>query len=289
MPLDYSPYQAVLLDLDGTIYHEDHALPGAVELIRRLLEDQRQFACLSNSSASPLRVMARLESMGVDLDPNNIYTAAAAACDYVLEQFPKDEPAGGQPDATTIAAAVEGTSGGNKRLPRIFNLATESVDEMLSGLVEWVQTGAELCDAVIVGPPSSVFAGEERQRTALELCRRGAALVGVCADRVYPSPRGMEFGAGALTWMLAYASGVEPVFCGKPEKIFFHELCRRLGVDPEWCLLIGDNLESDVCGGKSVGMRTILTLSGVTRSRDLVNLADELQPDLVVEDLTELL
>src|SRR3954468_3323096 len=190
MPLDLSPYQAVLLDLDGTIYHEDHALPGAIELIRGLQSDQRQFACLSNSSASPLRVMARLENMGVDLDPNNIYTAAAAACDYVLEQFPKDEPAGGQPDAATTAAIIESaTEGGRGRLPRIFNLATESVDEMLGGLVEWVQTGTELCDAVIVGPPSSVFATEERQRTALEACRRGSALVCVCADRVYPSPR----------------------------------------------------------------------------------------------------
>ena len=28
-------FDAVLLDLDGTIYHEEHALPGAVELIRR--------------------------------------------------------------------------------------------------------------------------------------------------------------------------------------------------------------------------------------------------------------
>jgi HAD superfamily hydrolase (TIGR01450 family) len=289
MPLDFSSYQAILLDLDGTIYHEDHALPGAIELIRRLQEDQRHFACLSNTSASPLRVMARLENMGVDLDPNNIYTAAAAACDYVLEQFPKDEPAGGQPDATSTAAILEAGEGGKRRPPRIFNLATESVDEMLGGMVEWVQTGAELCDSVIVGPPASVFAGEERQRTALELCRRGAALVGICADRVFPSPRGVEFGAGALSWMLAYASGVEPVFCGKPEKIFFYELCRRLGVDPEWCLLIGDNLESDVCGAKSVGMRTILTLSGVTRTRDLVNMPDELQPDLVVEDLTELL
>src|SRR5881394_598801 len=153
MAMDFSAYQAVLLDLDGTVYHEDHPLPGAIDLIKRLQAENRPFACLSNSSASPLRVMARLENMGVDLDPNNIYTAAAAACDYVLEQYPKDEPAGGQPDAATTAAIIESASeGGRGRLPRPFNLATESVDEMLTGMVEWVQTGTELCDAVIVGP-----------------------------------------------------------------------------------------------------------------------------------------
>jgi 4-nitrophenyl phosphatase len=268
MPLDFSQYQAVLLDLDGTVYHEDQALPGAVDLLRRLKREGRVFACLSNTSASPMRVMERLEGIGVDLDPNNIYTAAAAACDYVIERF--SQPAG-QP-----------------RKPRVFNLATESVDEMLSGLVDWVSTGGEPCDALLVGPPSSKYATDERQRTALHLARRGSAVVGLCADRVYPSPRGIEFGAGALSWMISYAAGVEPVFCGKPEKVFFHELCRRLKVDPEWCVLIGDNVESDVCGGKSVGMRTILTLGGVTRQRDLLKLPDELQPDLVVEDLREL-
>src|SRR5262245_45334951 len=128
MALDFSPYQAVLLDLDGTVYHEDHPLSGAIELIKRLRSEGRNFACLSNSSASPLRIMSRLELMGVDVDPNNIYTAAAAACDFVLE-----------------------TSGSPDKKPRIFNLATESVDEMLQGLVDWTGTASDPCDAIIVG------------------------------------------------------------------------------------------------------------------------------------------
>lgn len=303
MSLDFSPYHAILLDLDGTIYHEDHVLPGAVELVKRLQAENRNFACLSNSSASPLRVMARLEDMGIDVDPNNIYTAAAAACDYVLEHFPAatakqhqaDHSANGDDGGGSViggaAAAVMAPREANpqaKRRPRVFNLATESIDDMLYGMVDWVSSVEESCDAVIVGPPSSVHADEPRQRTALELIRRGAALVGICADRIYPSPRGVEFGSGSLTWMLAYASGVEPVFCGKPEEVFFHELCRRMSVEPDWCLLIGDNLESDVAGAKAVGMRTILTLSGVTRRRDLMNVETELQPDLVIENLTEL-
>jgi HAD superfamily hydrolase (TIGR01450 family) len=247
-------------------------LPGAIDLIKRLRTEQRTFACLTNSSASPLRVMSRLELMGVELDPNNIYTAAAAACDYVVETF-----------ANLIDDATRA-----KRKPRVFNLATESVDEMLGGLVDWVNASSEACDCVIVGPPDTVYTDPQRQRTALLLARQGAKVIGICADRIFPSPRGIEFGAGAHTWMLAYASGVEPTFCGKPQAFFFQELCKRLNVDPAWCLLIGDNLESDVCGAKALGMRTVLTLSGVCRREDLSSCPDNLQPDLVVEDLREL-
>jgi 4-nitrophenyl phosphatase len=271
MPVDFSPYHAVLLDLDGTVYHEDRPLPGAIELIRRLQADSRKFACLSNSTSSPLRAMVRLQRMGVQMDPDHIYTAAAAACDYIVRTFPsRDDP---EP----------------RRLPRVFNLATEAVDEMLQGLVGWVQTGGEPCDAVICGAPSNALAGEERQRVALQLLRRGAKLIGICADRVFPSQRGLEFGSGAFSWMMGYAAGVEPIFCGKPQPIFFAELCQRLQVDPAWCLLIGDNLEADVMGGKSQGMRTILTLTGVTRRRDVMALPEEMRPDLIVESLAELI
>lgn len=266
MPLDFSPYSAIFLDLDGTMYHETQVLPGAVELVNRLKESKIPFACLSNSGASPLHAMENLEEMGIDIDPDNIYTAAAAACDYVLEHY-------SSPD----------------RKPRIFNLATQSCHEMLDGAVEWVGRIDELCDAVLIAGPMNKYANFERQRLALELARHGAKLIGLCADRVYPSPRGIEFGAGAMTWFIAYAAGVEPVFCGKPEEVFFRELCTRMNVASDRCLLIGDNLESDIMGGKRVGMRTILTLTGVTRRTDLALAAPEYQPDLVVEDLKELL
>jgi NagD protein len=256
-------FDAILLDLDGTIYHEECALPGAMDLIRQLQSLGKKFACLSNSTTSPLRIMNRLMRMGVEVDLSNIYTAAAATADYVLGEF--------------------------HGRPRIFNLATEGIQEMLDGSVEWVQSDGEICDAVIVGNATNVYATEERQRIALQLARREARLIGISADRVYPSARGIEFGCGALTQMLAYAANVEPAFCGKPQKVFFENLCRRLDVSPKQCVAIGDNVEADIVGAKGVGMHTILALTGVTRRKDLRKLKKPMEPDLVIEDLTELL
>jgi 4-nitrophenyl phosphatase len=267
VPLDLSQYEAILLDLDGTVYHEDHALPGAVELIRRLQQRGRKYACLTNSTSSPERLTKRLSGMGVQVDPAHIYTAAAAAADYVIEHF---------------AEAPEGK-------PRVFNLATEGIHEMLDGKVRWVESGTEPCDAVICGVPLSVFATDERRRTAMLLLREGAALIAICADRIYPSPRGLEFGVGALAAMLAYAANVQPIYCGKPEPLFFHELCQRLDVEPSRCVLIGDNPESDIAGGKAVGMRTILTLSGIITAEDLPAIPQERRADAIIEDLRDLL
>ena len=262
VPFDFSPYAAVLLDLDGTLYHEDHVLPGAAELVARLRSEGRTYACLTNSTTSPLRLRERLVRMGIDMPVERIYTAAAAAADYVLEHFAGP--------------------------PRVFNLATEGLHEMLDGRVRWVEAIGQACDVVISGAPANTFATAQRQRIALYLLRAGAKLVGVCADRVYPSPRGIEFGSGAMASMLAYAAGVTPIYTGKPEAIFFQELCGKLGVAPDRCVLVGDNLESDIAGAKRLGMATILTLSGVTHASDVSSIPSHLTPDRVIPDLSHL-
>ena len=302
MPFDFDAFEAVLLDLDGTVYYEDHALPGAVELIRRLQDRGRKYACLTNSTSSPERIAARLAHMGVKVDPGHIYTAAAAACDYVMERF------GGQSPPTRVGDAVgsdavtrsEGealsrvTASQSHRVtpsrpPRVFNLSTEGVADMLEGKVEWVNGEQGPCDAVICGVPVNVFATPERQRQAMLHLRRGAELVAICADRIYPSPRGLEFGVGAMSAMMAYAANVKPVYTGKPEAFFFRELCRRVGAEPARCVLLGDNLESDIAGARGVGMKTVLLLTGVTSRDDAGRAPPHLRPDWVAAGLPELL
>jgi HAD superfamily hydrolase (TIGR01450 family) len=261
--IDLKQFAAVLLDLDGTVYHEEHALPGALDLIQRLKRQGMPFACLTNSTSSPERIAARLGRMGIEVRVEQVYTAAAAAAKYVLEHY------------------------AGERLPRVFNLSTEGVAEMLAGRVQWIDDEREPCDAVICGVPLNTFATPQRQRTAMLLLRKGAALVAICADRAYPSVRGLEFGVGALAAMLSYASGVTPIYCGKPQPSFFHELCRRLGAAPQRCVLVGDNLESDIAGGKQVQMKTVLALGGVATRQDAARLSPDQRPDWIINNLTE--
>ena len=148
VPMDFSEFDAVFLDLDGTIYHEENALVGAAELVGRLQREGRRFACLSNSTNSPGQISGRLKRMGMEVEAEHIYPATEAAATYVVEKY------GGR--------------------ARVFNLATTGMEELLEGRVEWVESAGQKCDAVIVGCPSNVYATEERQRAALVLLREGA-------------------------------------------------------------------------------------------------------------------
>ncbi len=264
--MNLQQYQAVFLDIDGTLYKEDVPLPGALELVSKLHRSGQPFACLSNSTLSPAQVQGRLARMGMDIPAEKIYTAAAAAADFVMG-IAQQQP------STRV---------------RVFNLATAGLHELLENRVLFVENQQDAADIVVVGTPTNPFADFDRQRIALVLLRRGARLLGMCADRIFPSPRGIEFGSGALTHMLAYAASVPPVFTGKPEPIFFEELAERMSVSLPRCVLIGDNLESDIAGGKRVGMQTVLTLTGISRLEDVQKLSESQQPELIIKSLADL-
>lgn len=258
--IDLREYEAVLLDLDGTIWAEDVALPGAIELIAALQARRQPFAFISNSDHAPSRLIRRFEAMGASVRPDQIYTASSAACDYVRNHF---------------AAGA-----------RVFTVAGPAVVELLADRVTFVaDDDARPCDVVISASLAHPNAAVRRLQLALRHLLRGATLVAMCADRRYPTPHGDEVGSGGLAAMLAYAANVQPIFCGKPQRVFFEELCGKLNVRPSRCVLIGDNLESDVAGARQVGMRAILPLTGITKRQHLEHVDPSIAPDAVVEDL----
>lgn len=256
-------FDAVLLDLDGTIWHENVPLPGAAELVGAIRARGQKYGFVSNSGSSPAGAMARLAQMGIDARVEQILTAAGAGCDYVLETF--------GPGCA------------------VFNAGTDAVGELLDGKVTWVNDAQSHCDVVVVAGLMHPNARVERLQMAMQQLMKGAKLVGLCADRAYPTIDGFEIGAGGTTAMLAYAADVTPTYCGKPEAWFFLDLCKRLDVDPWKCVLIGDNLEADVAGARRVGMKTILTLTGLATRITAQTCPADRKPDRIIRDLTELL
>jgi ribonucleotide monophosphatase NagD (HAD superfamily) len=51
--------------------------------------------------------------------------------------------------------------------------------------------------------------------------------------------------------------------------------------------IIGDRLDTDIVGGKRVGIKTILVLSGSTKEDEISK--SEIKPDYVINDLRDLL
>ena len=78
-------YQAYFIDLDGTTYKGKKRIPAAARFIKRLQSAGKQVLFVTNNSTrSPQFVADNLaQNHAINVGPENIYTTALAAADYL--------------------------------------------------------------------------------------------------------------------------------------------------------------------------------------------------------------
>jgi 4-nitrophenyl phosphatase len=118
------------------------------------------------------------------------------------------------------------------------------------------------------------------------LVRRGVPFYATNPDKTFPTPRGEIPGAGAWIGVVVTATGVEPIYAGKPAPYLLELARERLGTAKEETLVVGDRLETDIAGGQAAGCPCALVLSGVS-TREMGE-AWKPKLDVIAEDLAQL-
>ena len=78
-----------LTDMDGVLVHENHALPGAAELLRQWEDTGTPYLVLTNNSIFTARdLSARLRASGLNVPEDRIWTSALATADFLKQQLP---------------------------------------------------------------------------------------------------------------------------------------------------------------------------------------------------------
>jgi len=250
--------RAFILDMDGVLYQGRRALPGAREFITALQRHRIPFRLLTNNSArTAADYVAGLAEIGIAVHASHILTSAGATALYLKETAP--------PGARVMVIGERGLR-----------------DEITAAGFQMADDGA--CDYVAVGMDRQIT--YEKLKRATLAIRRGARFIGSNPDRTFPTEEGLVPGAGSLLAALQAATDVAPVIIGKPQPTTFRLALTQMGVEASMTAMIGDRLETDVVGGKGVGLVTILVLTGVTTRADLERAP--VQPDYVFADLTTL-
>ena len=237
-----------VLDLDGVIWLAGTPIDGSADAVSTLRDAGERLAFVTNNSTPRLdEHVARLAHAGVEARPEELVTSAQAA-------------AAALPPGST-AAYVGG----------------EGVEEALG------ERGIEVVDprstpqAIVVGRTMDL--DFMRLSDAASAIRRGSRFLATNTDATFPTPDGLEPGAGALVAFLETASGHRAETAGKPGKHMADLLKGRFGnVD----IVVGDRPDTDGLFAKRLGARFALVLSGVTAESDL---PVEPAPDLVEKNL----
>ncbi len=246
-----------LLDMDGTIYLDEHLIDGAQDFLQFLIEKKKRYLFLTNNSSKSTAVyVQKLHKLGLTfVKEENVYTSGQATASYLLSHFPNQ---------------------------KVFLLGTPELRD------EFIQSNILLSedpDIVVLGFDTTLT--YQKLWKTCDLIRKGLPYIATHPDLNCPVNDGFMPDIGSIMAFVKASTGREPdVIIGKPNLPILQAISEKFTMDLSKVVMVGDRLYTDIAMGKK-GIRTVLVLSGETKMEDLQN--SPFQPDLIVESVRELI
>jgi HAD superfamily hydrolase (TIGR01450 family) len=253
------PHRGWLFDLDGTVYLGEGLVPGAGETIAALRAAGRRVAFLSNKPLyTRMDYATKLTRLGIPTRTDEVVNSSITLARHLRTLDP------GAP------VFVIGEP------PLIGELREHGFDVRDQPDVRWV---------VIAFDRTFDY---NKLNTALQAVRRhDARLIATNPDRTCPVEGGeIPDCAGMIAAVEAVTGRRVEAVVGKPSPIILEVALEALGVEARDCVIVGDRIETDIVMGKSLGLATVLVLTGITPAHD-PRIAD-VGPDLVLPSISAL-
>jgi len=246
-----------LLDMDGTLYLGDEVIDGALDFIERLGSSGRNYIYLTNnSSRAGIDYVNRLRNLGFPCEMENIFTSGMATAMYLNSNFPGK------------AVCLVGTAAFRRELES-YGISVSDDD----------------AEVVVAGFDTELeYSKLER---AVHFLRRGAPFIAANPDWVCPMP-GDEVlpDCGSICALLTAATGVQPLYIGKPNRNMVDIISKKTGIANEMICCVGDRLYTDIAVAINAGAVSALVMSGET-TEDMLAAAAQ-QPDYVFSSVAEI-
>jgi NagD protein len=255
--VDRSHILSWLTDMDGVLWHEGKAIPGAQELINHWREQGTPHLVLTNNSIyTPRDLSARLKAGGLNVEEGLIYTSAIATADFLNNQQPKGK------------AYVIGEAGLTQAMYEIGYVITEVRP-----------------DFVVLGETRNL--SFDNLTKAIRLIDKGARFIATNPDPTGPSEDGPLPATGSVAALITKATGKNPYIVGKPNPMMFRSAMRKIDAHSETTAMIGDRMDTDVVAGIEAGLHTILVRTGISDDAEIAKYP--FRPTEILDSVADLL
>lgn len=256
--------KAFFFDLDGCVY-KGHVLDVAARtLIERLRSHGKKVAFVTNNSTeSSSDISKKLLLMGITATASDILCAAECTALYLRDVYGtlKTKVLG----SASLLHAIE--SAGHTVLPYESEMTA---------------------DSLIIGRDTSF--NYNKLAMAVAEAKRGAMIFSTNPDMYHPGAEGNWVPeTGSLVASVEGIIGRKVEYIGKPSPVMFRYALDRVKVKATDSVMIGDNLATDIAGGRASGLYTVwlnhIDSAFPYDDETLINI----QPDCTVRKMQELL
>jgi len=273
-----------IFDCDGVIWKGDSLIDGVPTVLDMLKKaGKRIFFVTNNSTKSRKGYLGKFNSLGLtDVEAEEIFSSSFAAAAYLEQNNFKQ---------TGKKVYIIGQVGIEEELDMIGvpwiggeSDAGKSI-ELTSG---FALPHDKDVGAVIVGFDRNI--NYHKIQTA-QLCineNPGCQFIATNLDAVTHLTDAQEWaGNGAMVGAIKGCTGREPTLVGKPSPLMIDYIVSKYQVDRSRICMVGDRLDTDILFGQNNGLRSCLTLSGVTTEAKLLSEENTIKPDYYVDSIAQ--
>lgn len=220
--------QAVVFDLDGTIYFGNTLAEKANDVIKHVRERYEHiFFATNNSAITRSQLLDRLIKLGVDAEFSEIINST-----FLIAGYLKD-------------------SGFKK----VFCLGTDGLKSEIAGA--GVEISSDKPEAIVIGYDSDFDL--KKLEAAINVYHKDCKIIAANQDKTYPKAGGiLAPGAGACVAAFEYTTGAKvDTIIGKPQTAMLQFIAGRLNLKPENILVVGDTESSDIKMANDFGAKSI--------------------------------
>lgn len=224
----------VLLDIDGVLHVSMQPVPGATEALLWLEQQGYRTCFVTNTTTMGRAVLAqRLQKIGLPVQEEHIMTAPVATADYIRQHLPGK---------------------------RCWVLTKGDTEADFAGieLIDGLTTAAEV---VVIGGAEELLTYQAMNR-AFQLLMDGAILLAMHMNMYWKTKDGLQLDSGPFVRALELASGKQAIVLGKPSRDFFEQALQKIGLAAGETIMVGDDIENDISGAQSAGIKGILVETG---------------------------
>lgn len=278
----------VLFDCDGVIWRGDQAISGAPEVINSLKKHGKRVFFVTNNSTKTRQMYAdKLGKLGFDAAADEVFGTAYCSAMYLKNVCKLDGK-----------VYLIGSKAMKQELEEVGIRPVGVGPDLISGVqIDWANVPLDQeVRAVLVGFDEH-FSYMKLNRALQYLCDPDCQFVGTNTDTRLPLEGGKAVpGTGCLLRAVETAAQRQAQVVGKPSNFMFECVASQFNLEPQRCLMVGDRLDTDIMLGSNCGLKTLLTLTGVSTVAEAeVNQKSEcpqrqrMVPDYYIDSIADIL
>ena len=243
-----------IIDIDGVLYIDKNVVPGAIRTIQYLQKNKIPFLLATNTTRkSRYSLQSNLNNFGFKVELDQIFSATFAAKEWLTRH-----------KAKSIYLYLRGDG---YREFKDFKVTANKPEYIVIG-----DMGEDLT--------------YDKLNHAFQLVMGGTKIIALQKNRYWRKSGSLVIDAGAIVAALEYATMKKATVIGKPSKTFFSHAINKLNLKPTEVAVIGDDLESDINGGKRSGLFTISVQTGKYNEEEYKK--SKIKPDVLLPSIAVL-